>query len=311
MIRCFLYLFVLVFWVDVLSVLPHERSEKLIQELDSEIPKWLTIGVPIKAGLGTLPPNGQSAFRPRSGGSTNSRNRVQIPNHGIEIDLDYEIDWTGNKEAGTGVSLSPDGKKLLVNSGPTSHLYEIQANGSYSEVPLQLPHVTYDAGLKGFLRGWSWADDDTLVAGAEITDEAGHEIIENRIYVFHMNGGVLSRLDLTALNIDDTDGIEVVGIGSDLNQLKLSVGSVSIIANADLKSPPNVQKSKVEAPEIETPVLAPTNKTPKPIEIKPATTSEEPASSVSIGIVAVLIAAALGIFWLLLTKERTRRRSRS
>jgi hypothetical protein len=191
----------------------------------------------------------------------------------------------------------------LVNAGPTSHLYEIQSNGTHREVPLQLPHVTYDNGIKGYLRGWSWADDQTLVACAEITDETGHEIIENRIYVFHMNEKTLSRLDLSALKLTDTDGIEVIGIGNDLSQLKLSIGNTLVIANADLKSPPMIEKKETDSPTA--PLVAPKQLPPVQPESKPTSTqSEEPASSTPWTIIVVFIVATTGLLWLLLKKRK-------
>ncbi|HEY1080847.1 MAG TPA: hypothetical protein VGE29_01210 [Prosthecobacter sp.] len=222
---------------------PAETEER------QKIPEWLSIGIPIKAEPATSISGDQTVFRPRSGGATNSRNRVQIPTQGIEIQVDYEIDWTGNNEAGTGVSLSPDRKRLVVNSGPTTHLYEIQNNGAYRELPQQLPHRTYDTGIKGYLRGWSWADDQTLIARAEITDDTGHEIIENRIYVYHMKERVLSRLDLSALKLTETDGMEVMGIGEGLNRLKLSIGNTLMIMDADLKSSPKIEKKEFDGQE--------------------------------------------------------------
>jgi hypothetical protein len=299
-----LCLAVLALWLNVPGALAHGRSEQMTRELNAKAPEWLLIGVPIKAEPVASLPSDQIVFRSRSGGATNSRNRVQIPSRGIEIKLDYNIDWTGNNEAGTGVSLSPDGRRLLVNAGPTSHLYEIEADGTYREVPLQLPHVTYDAGLKGYLREWSWADDQTLVARAEITDEAGHEIIENRIYVFHMKERALSRLDLSALKLTDTDGIEVIGIGSDLSQLKLSVGNAFVIAKADLKSPPRIDQKETNAPTA--PPVAPNRQEPNAPEAKPTTPptpNEEPTTSTPWSIIVVLIVAACGLLWLLLKRR--------
>jgi hypothetical protein len=277
----------------------------MTRELNAKAPEWLSIGVPIKAEPMTSLPSDQIVFRSRSGGATNSRNRVQIPSRGIQIELDYELDWTGNNEAGTGVSLSPDGKRLVVNAGPTNHLYEIEADGTYREVPLQLPHVTYDEGLKGYLRGWSWADDQTLVARAEITDEAGHEIIENRIYVFHMKEATLSRLDLSALKLTDTDGIEVIGFGSDLSQLKLSVGNAFVIAKADLKSPPKINQKETNAPTA--PLVALNRQEPNASEAKPTTPPtpiEELASSTPWSVIVILMVAATGLLWLLVKNRK-------
>jgi hypothetical protein len=133
-----------------LETFAHGRSEEMTDMLNAPVPEWMSLAEPIKVE----PVEEQSlhtalSFRPRSGGATNSRNRVQIPNRGIEFQVDYSIDWTGNNEEGLGVSLSPDGTKLMVNSGTTPHLYEITPDGGHREVPIQLPYVTYDDGLKG------------------------------------------------------------------------------------------------------------------------------------------------------------------
>ena len=283
------------------GALAYPRSEQVIEELNAKKPEWLSLGSPIKAEPVTSPPGDQAVFRTRSGEVTNSRNRVQIPSRGIQIELDYEIDWTGNNEAGTGVSLSPDGKRLVVNSGPISHLYEIEPDGSHREAMLQLPHVTYDSGIKGYLRGWSWADDQTLIAQAEITDESGHKIIENRIYVFHMKDRALSRLDLSALNLLANDSIEVVGIGNDLNQLKLSVGGALVVAKADLKSPPKIEIKKPNPQSVSASFDA-DKQLPgiqAHLDLVAQSTSEGPAVKPTWSIIAVLIVATFCLFWLL------------
>src|SRR5690606_26156161 len=158
-----------------------------IRELNAPVPEWMSVAEPVKVE----PIEDQSllashSFRPRSGGATNSRNRVQIPERGIEFQLPHNIDWKGTNEEGYGVSLNPDATKLLVNTGMTTRLYEITSNGEHREVPIRLPHVTYDEGLKGWILGWSWAGDDVLVGRGIILDEAGHETVERRLYVFHM-----------------------------------------------------------------------------------------------------------------------------
>jgi hypothetical protein len=302
-----LVLVALVLGLPAPSVMAHGRSELMTKELNASPPEWLSIGVPIKVELSQSPPVDREAFRSRSGGATNSSNRVQIPDRGIEIKLDYEIDWTGNNEAGTAVSLSPNGRKLIVNAGPTSRVYDIHDDGTYREVPLQLPHVTYDDGRKGYLYGWSWADDQTLVARAEIIDEAGHEILENRIYVFHLKQSVLSRLDLSALSLADTDVIEVIGIGKDLSQLKLSAGNTVVIAKADLKSPPKIGQKESIPSTATSALVAPEQLPPRQAEENPTvpTPSEGATSSIPWSIIVVLIVAACGLLWLLL-KRRTK-----
>lgn len=287
-----------------LSSFAHGGSEQMKQELNAKTPEWLSIGVPIKVESSGAASLGGAVFRPRSGGATNSNNRVQIPARGIEIRVDYEIDWTGNNEAGTGSSLNPDGTRLIVNSGPTSHLYEILPNGESREVPLELPHVTYDAGRKGYLRGWSWADNQTLVAKSEITDDTGDEIVENRIYVYHMKERVLSRLDLSALNLPTTDGLEITKIGSDLDQLTVMAGNNEFTVKADLKSPPKIEKRITAESKTAAPLTTSKQSTPKALESKTYGMSEESASSTPWLAVIAMIIVASGVLWLLLKSRK-------
>jgi hypothetical protein len=298
-----LCLHALVLWVATPGVTAHVKSEQMNRELNAKTPEWLSIGVPVKVEPVISLPNDQIVFRSRSGGATNSRNRIQIPSRGIEIKLDYNIDWTGNNEAGIGVSLSPDGKRLIVNSGPTSHLYEIEANGTYREVSLQLPHVTYDGGLKGYLREWSWADDQTLVARAEIADEAGHEVIENRFYVFHTKERALSRLDFSAFNLPTTDGLELTQVGSDLNHLKFIVGNHEFIAKADLKTPPTLEKPEARVKKT-APHAVHKQPAPKRLEVKAVTMSNKVASSIPWSILVILLVTVVGLLWLMLKKRK-------
>jgi hypothetical protein len=280
------------------SVLAHGRSEQMKQELNAKTPEWLSIGESIHVEPGGSDASENAAFRTLSGDSQSTRDRVIIPSRGIEIKVDYPI------SSYYGSSLSPDGTKLIVNSGTSSRLYEILSTGEHQEVELQLPHVTYDAGLKGYITGWSWADNKTLIARSEITDETGHEIVENRIYVFHMKERALSRLDFSDLNLPTTDGLEVTKVGSDLNHLKIIIGNSEFTVKADLKSPPKVKVLEMDAPKTTTSVAAPKQSALKTPEAKPPSTpSEEPASSTPWSIIGVLIVAAIGLLWLVLRRR--------
>ena len=280
------------------SSLAHGRSEQMKQELNAKTPDWLSIGQPIRVEPGGKESGAQTAFRPLSGDSQSSRDRVRIPNRGIEIKVDYPISWF------FGSSLSQDGTKLIVNSGTTSRLYDILPNGEHREVELQLPHVTYDTGMKGYITGWSWADNKTLLGRSTITDETGDEIVENRIYVFHMKERALSRLDLSALNLPSTDGLELTKVGSDLNHLKIIVGDSEFTVKADLKSPPKIDKQQADVPKTTAPLVTPKQPAPKAPKAKPTTASNEPASSAPWLVWAVSIVAATGLLWLLLKKRK-------
>ncbi|MCB1097918.1 MAG: hypothetical protein KDN22_20265 [Verrucomicrobiae bacterium] len=251
---------IFILWLSLCSGV-NGQSEEMIKELNAPVPSWMSLAEPVRVE----PMGGESvpdpeSFRPRSGGATNSRNRVQIPARGIEFQVDYSIDWTGNNAEGLGVSLSPDGTKLIVNSGLTSHLYEITPNGEHREIPVQVPHITYDKGVNGFITKWSWADNDLLVGRAGITDESGHVIVEVRLYVFHLEEMALARLDLSALEMDSNDPpiVGVVSVGKDLSRLVLSVGDERVIASADLKSPPKLlAKSDSDTPTSSDAALVP------------------------------------------------------
>ena len=232
-------LFLMGFLLGILGIsnaFAYGRPEEMYRELNAAPPDWLTIGAPVSVKIGDVADADHTTFRPRSGGVTNSRNRVTIPSRGIEIRLDYNIDWSGVNEEGAGSSLSPDGTHLITNTGTTSRVYEIFADGTYQERPLTLPHVTYDPGSKGYLRGWSWVDDQTLLGSSEITDEEGHEVLENRIYVFHLKEKVLRRLDLKGLDLGSSNSLKIEEIGNDLKHLKVLIGGQKVILNADLIS---------------------------------------------------------------------------
>ncbi len=278
----------------------------MIRELNAPVPDWMSLAEPIKAD----PAEAQSlpsslSFRPRSGGATNSRNRVQIPERGIEFQVDYPIDYTGDNAAGRGVSLSPDGKRLIVNSGTTSYLYEISPNGEHSEVPIKLPHITYDDGPKGFITKWSWAGDNLLVGRAEITDDAGHEILEGRLYVFYLKERALARLDLSSLDLPDKAGIEVVGIADDLGHLRIRSGGRDWAVKADLKSPPRLVAKADQGPTPETSSITQPREATRAPGTSPSlsTPGERPSPSTRWLVWALAILAVIGLLWLLLKKR--------
>ena len=278
------------------SLIAQGSSQGIKDELNSKTPDWLNIGEPIRvAPAGDMPVN-QATSRPISGDSRSTRDRVIIPGRGIEIKVDYPISWY------RGSSLSPDGTKLIINSGIESKAYEIFANGSYRAIELQLPRVTYDDGPKGFISGWSWADNETLLGEAEINNERG-EFIEKRIYVFHLKQKTLSRLDLSALNLPSLEGLTVTKVGKDLNQLQISIGGKEFTAKADLRLPPSIDSSETKAPQ---PKSLPTSKeeavsaSPSPTPASPikaersAPKEDAPTNSAWMYALAVIILAGLG-----------------
>jgi hypothetical protein len=295
----------LVSLITTLDLSSHGRSEQMYQELNAKTPDWLSIGVPIKVEPSNTSAQAEAVFRTRSGGTTNSSNRVQIPTRGIEIRVDYAVDYTGNNEAGTGSSLSPDGTRLIVNSGPSSHLYEILPNGEAREIPLQVPHVTYDAGRKGYLRGWSWVDHQTLIGYAEIDDDAGHEILETRIYVYHIKESTLSRLDLSALNQPANALVEVTKIGRDSDHLLMNVGDGQFMVVADLRPPAKTVKPDSPMPNETALPAAQNQRAPKTFEAKVVSTSSKSASlSTQWIVIIMLVVGVFGVLWFLSKRRK-------
>ncbi len=276
----------------------HGRSQEMIDMLNAPPPEWLTIGKRIIVEPDSSGSGDSITFRPLSGGTENTRRSVTIPDRGIEIRVDYPISWY------YGSSLSPDGSKLITNSGTQSRLYEIGTDGSHHEVEIRFPYVTYDPGPKGFITGWSWAGDNTVIGKAEITDYQGHDILEMRIYVFHLKERMLSRLDMSALGLPDATRFEVLGIGSDLNHLKISVDGEEFTVKADLETPPepmNTARARSAGPG------SPERRPPASRRAHSAgeanSTGPAPAQSWMPWLVTALVAAATGMLWWLLRKR--------
>lgn len=230
----------------------HGRSPQMEQELNAPIPNWMTIGEPIPVEPAPAGTEETVIFRETSGESRSTRHTVTIPRTGYEIKVDYPINWY------SGCSLSPDGTRLLINSGTDTKLYEILDMGGHREIALQLPHVTHDTGPKGFILGWSWADGETLVGSSEITDDSGLETLEKRIYVFQLKTRTLRRLNFSALNLPTTEHLKITRIGTDLRHLKVRIGEEEITLKDDLKSVPQSGGGlEVESREASSPGIPP------------------------------------------------------
>lgn len=276
----------------------HGWSEEMKRELNSPPPDWLVVGETIKVDGTKQETPDESVYRPISGDSQSTRDRVTILGRGIEIKVDYPISWY------RGSSLSPDGSKLIINSGTESKVYEILASGQHRQIEFKLPCITYDTGPKGFIAGWSWADNNTLIGEAEIDNEKG-EFIEKRIYIFHAKESMLSRLDVSSLGLPTTEGLTVTKVADDLTGIKLSLGDASFAVKADLKSVPQPAENQTDRNRGS--VSVPENRTvlKKSPEEKPASPpSEKPASSTPLNIIVVLIVAAIGLLWLVLKKGK-------
>lgn len=258
-----LFLIGLVSSILTAHVLSHGWSPEMRAMLQAAPPEWLQIGKPIKVEPASESFAREPSFRSPAGDSRSTRDRVLIPGRGIEIKVDYPIDWY------FGSSLSPDGTKLIINSGSKSRLLQINADGTYRPSELRVPYVTYDDGPKGFISAWSWAGNDTLIGEAEIDNERG-EFIEKRIYVFHLKQSALSRLDVSALNTPSLEGLTVSKIAEDLNHLIISVGGKDFTVKADLHTPPSVEKQQERAIP---PKLPPTVQPPNPTAPTPLPTA--------------------------------------
>jgi hypothetical protein len=271
----------------------------MTRELNSPTPDWLVVGESIKVDSTKQPAPDESAYRPISGDSQSTRDRVTIPGRGIEIKVDYPISWY------RGSSLSPDGTKLIINSGTESKVYEILASGQHRQIELKLPHVTYDAGPKGFIAGWSWADNNTLIGEAEINNKKG-EFIEKRIYIFHAKERILSRLDVSGLGLPTTEGLTVTKVAADLTSLKLSLGDTSFAVKADIKSVPQPAEHQTDHNRRNVSVSENRPAPKKAPEAKPTvpTPNEEPASSTPWNMIVALVMVAIGLLWLLLRKAK-------
>jgi hypothetical protein len=266
-------------------------------ELNTTAPDWLVVGTSIKVGGAKQATTDESAYRPISGNSESTRDRVTILERGIEIKVDYPISWY------KGSSLSPDGTKLIINSGAESNVYEILSSGQHRQIELKLPRVTYDAGPKGFITGWSWADNNTLIGEAEIDNEKG-EFLEKRIYIFHAKQSTLSRLDVSDLDLPTTEGLTVTNVAADLSGLKLSIGNSTFAVSVDLNSVPQpveLQKDRTQN-SVSVPESHPAPKQAAETGPKPPQ-SNEPASSTPWSIIVMLILVAIGLLCLVLKRR--------
>ncbi len=197
-------------------------------------PSWLTLGPVIKAESAGKDASGATAFRPRSGGLVNSRHRVRMSDRRVLFETDLTLDWAGNDEEGRGCSLSPNGKKLILSGGGRPSLYGISTKGEVVKVPQRFPDMTYQEDRRGFLGGWSWADDETVLGTVEIY-EANSAVVETRLYVYHVEKQILRRVDLKELKLPSNKQVEVIAIGKDMQHLKLRIDGQEILVKADMR----------------------------------------------------------------------------
>ena len=148
---------------------------------------------------------------------------------------------------------------------------------------------------RGFITGWSWADDETLLGEAEINDDGGH-FFEKRFYVFHLNTGALRRVDVSLLPLARTEGLEVVGVGVDLGRLKLSGGGGEFTVQADLKAPVKVALAE-EGGEVPALPLREYRAGSGDREVPSIGARVEPTTRWLWALAAGLVAAAFGLLW--------------
>ena len=217
-----------------------EYSKDTLAILNAPAPTWLTVGSPMKSQLAGPAEVKPTTFRAPSGESKCTRTTVTIPGKGIIIHPGYMVSWYH------GSSLSPDGTRLIINSGTDCHILQINSDKTHRELETQVPFVTYDDGPKGFISGWFWANDEVMLATAEVST-AGGEVQDCRLYALHLKERVLRRLDLSALGLARADVLEVKSVGSDSQHLVVVVGGRECVLKVDLRPASILAAQKIRA----------------------------------------------------------------
>jgi hypothetical protein len=89
-------------------------------------------------------------------------------------------------------------------------------------------------------------------------------------------------------------------VASDLNHLKIIVGDSEFTVKADLKTPPEIEKHQADVPKTTPPPAAPKRSAPNATI---PTLGEESTLPLPWSIIAVSIAAALALLWLLFKRR--------
>ena len=242
------------------SVLAHQgHSEAYKEYLNQPKPGWLSIGEPIKVEPVEVDQKKFLESVDEDQELKVTRYAVSLPQKDITIKFDHSVrgwhSWGNARKKW----LSPDGRMLVVNTGGGSRMYEILDQGSYREIEFDFPKLTFDSGKRGEIYGWRWASNEVLLAESEIENEDTGEHENNRVYAYHWEEKVLSRLDLESLNIESLEGVEIIDVSQDANYLKINIGGDTHALKADLKSVPNLFKKdaipkrpeRVEPPKTE------------------------------------------------------------
>jgi len=103
-------------------------------------------------------------------------------------------------------------------------MYEILGQGSYREIDCDFPEITFDSPVRGTIDGWRWASNDILLADSIIENPDTGEYESSRVYTYHWKERALSRLDLDSLNLDNLEGIEILGVSQDANYIQIRTG---------------------------------------------------------------------------------------
>lgn len=221
-----------------LSLAHQGHSEAYKEYLNQPKPEWLSIGEPIKvkvveSGSFDISKSSSVIVYPRS---------ISIPEKKIKIVFPYQL--LGGASWGKDGShlLSPDKRMLVVNAGDSPKVYEILEQGSYKEADIDFPKLTFDSEKRGVITGWRWASDGALLAESAIENEGTGEHENSRVYVYHWEEKILSRLDLDSLNLKSLENVEIVGVSQDASYLKINVGGKVYDLQADLKSIPKLLK---------------------------------------------------------------------
>src|SRR5690606_5539925 len=111
----------------LLLSIANARPPEIEDELNAPVPNWLFIAEPIVVTAEAQDDSEGEVFRPPGGGAVYGRRIFQLP--------DSEVDWMVDYEIGlmNGVSVSPDGTRVIVNSGITPHFYRFVGKDELAE----------------------------------------------------------------------------------------------------------------------------------------------------------------------------------
>jgi len=144
------------------------HSEQYRTYLNQPKPEWLKLGKSIDA---KIVDGADINYLPISGAVIAYPSFVYIPAKNVKITFEGQVVGGTSWGAKRDYWLSPNGKRLVVQVGGRPRMYKIFGEGSYEEIEIDFPALTYDTHLRGQLHGWRWASDDVLIGCAELVDQ--------------------------------------------------------------------------------------------------------------------------------------------